>query len=224
MSNDEVIKSWSSAEYAASWKRADGLASLLEFPWAIATTMIGRERAPRLAVDVGSGPGSVLSRVLDAYPDCQGLWIDASPGMLEQAEEALGAYGDRVEFIIEDAARLEDIEHARGADVIFNSRIAHHFDLAGLTSFYTMAAGLLQPGGWLVTLDHIRPPGDWNSRYRDVLPLFAGPSAGKPSHPHYFEFPTPEDHIAAFRQAGLSDCDVAWRAFYTCLFLGRLVA
>lgn len=221
MTNEQIIKSWSSAEYARSWARADGLASLLEFPWAIATTLVGREGAPQLVVDVGSGPGTVLARVLEAYPGSRGVWVDASPGMLEQAKRALAPYGDRVEFIVEDAARLADIEPAHGADVVFNSRIAHHFDRDGLVAFYRMAAALLRPGGWLVTLDHIRPPEGWDARYRDILPIFAGSTAGKPSHPHYVPFPTPDDHLAAFAQAGIDDCDIAWRAFYTCLFVGR---
>jgi hypothetical protein len=29
------------------------------------------------------------------------------------------------------------------------------------------------------------------------------------------------DHLSAMADAGLVDCDLAWRTFYTCLFLGR---
>jgi SAM-dependent methyltransferase len=221
MGNDEVIQSWASSDYAASWQKADGLAGLLELPWAIATALVGRERAPRLVVDVGSGPGTFLAKLLQAYPDARGVWIDASPGMREQAEERLAPFAGRVTYVVEDAARLSGIEVAHGADVVLNSRVAHHFDHDGLVAFYAAAAGLLQPGGWLVTLDHILPPGEWDSRYRDVLPIFAGPNAGKPTHPHYFPFPTMVDHLSAMSDAGLADCDLAWRAFYTCLFVGR---
>jgi SAM-dependent methyltransferase len=221
VSNEQVIQSWSSADYAASWQKADGMSSILELPWAIATTMIGRDRAPRRVVDVGSGPGTFLGSVLRAYPDAHGVWVDASPGMREQAEKRLAPFAGRVQFVVEDAARLADIDVAKDADVVLNSRVAHHFDRDGLVSFYAAAAGLLRPGGWLVTLDHILPPGDWDRRYRDVLPLFAGPSAGKPTHPHYFPFPTMADHFSALQKAGLTDCDLAWRTFYTCLFMGR---
>jgi SAM-dependent methyltransferase len=221
MGNRRTIESWSSAEYAASWHNADGLAALLELPWAMATALVGYEREPRLVVDVGSGPGTFLATVLRAYPDARGVWIDASPGMREQAEEHLAPFADRVDYVVDDAARLAGIEAARGADVVLNSRVAHHFDGAGLVAFYAAAAEVLQPHGWLVTLDHILPPGDWDRRYREVLPLFAGPKAGKPTHPHYYPFPTMTDHLAAMAHAGLADCDVAWRTFYTCLFLGR---
>lgn len=221
MSNEQVIQSWSSTEYAAKWQKADGLSALLELPWAIATTMVGRETPPRLVVDVGSGPGTFLAAVLSAYPDARGVWIDASPGMKEQAEQQLEAFAGRVTYVVEDAARLDQIDVAHGADVVLNSRVAHHFDHNGLIAFYTAAAQLLTPEGWLVTLDHILPPGDWDRRYRDILPIFAGSNAGKPTHPHYFPFPSMADHLSAMTDAGLADCDLAWRTFYTCLFVGR---
>jgi SAM-dependent methyltransferase len=221
MSNEQVIQSWSSADYAAKWQKADGLSALLELPWAIATTMVGRETPPRLVVDVGSGPGTFLAAVLSAYPDARGVWIDASPGMKEQAEQQLEPFAGRVTYVVEDAARLDQIDVAHGADVVLNSRVAHHFDHNGLIAFYTAAAQLLTPQGWVVTLDHILPPGDWDRRYRVILPIFAGSNAGKPTHPHYFPFPSMTDHLSAMTDAGLADCDLAWRTFYTCLFVGR---
>ncbi|MCU1666301.1 MAG: hypothetical protein JWR58_6366, partial [Pseudonocardia sp.] len=77
------------------------------------------------------------------------------------------------------------------------------------------------PGGWLVTLDHIRPTDEWDSRFRTVLPAFAGSNAGKPTHPHYFPFPTVDDHLAALTAAGFDEVEMPWRAFYTCLFVGH---
>ncbi|MDT5267354.1 MAG: tRNA (cmo5U34)-methyltransferase [Mycobacterium sp.] len=221
MSNERVVESWSSAEYAAKWHQADGLSVLLELPWAMATALVGRERSPRLVVDVGSGPGTFLATVLRAYPEARGVWIDASTGMRERAEQELGPFAGRVDYVVEDATRLAGVSAAHGADVVLNSRVAHHFDHDGLVEFYAAAAEVLQPDGWLVTLDHVLPPGEWDRRYREVLPTFAGPNAGKPTHPHFFPFPTMTDHLSAMADAGLVDCDLAWRTFYTCLFLGR---
>ncbi|MBB5788246.1 class I SAM-dependent methyltransferase [Jiangella mangrovi] len=221
MTNDRVIASWSESGYAAQWQQADGMSAMLRLPWAIATTLVGQEREPKLVVDVGSGPGTFLAALLEAYPEARGVWIDASPDMKERAAETLAPYAGRVEYVVGDAAELSTMEPARNADVVLNSRVAHHFDRPGLEAFYRDAAGLLVPGGWLVTLDHILPPGDWDRRYRDVLPIFAGPNAGKPSHPHYFPFPSMTDHLDALAGAGLTDADLAWRAFYTCLYVAR---
>lgn len=221
MTNDSVIASWSESGYATQWQQADGMSALLRLPWAIATALVGRERTPQRVVDVGSGPGTFLAAVLEAYPQAHGVWIDAAAEMRERAAETLAPYADRVEYVVGDAAELGTMTAARDADVVLNSRVAHHFDRAGLEAFYRDAAGLLTPGGWLVTLDHILPPGDWDRRYRDVLPMFAGPNAGKPSHPHYFPFPSLTDHLDALAGAGLIDADLAWRAFYTCLYVAR---
>lgn len=220
-SSRRVIESWSESGYADSWRRADGLSGLLQLPWAIATALVGRDAPPRLVVDVGSGPGTFLEHVLAAYPQARGVWIDASPDMREQATTTLAPYAERVEFVVADAAELAGLDAAGDADVVLNSRVAHHFDAAGLRRFYRDAATRLVPGGWLITLDHILPPGDWDRRYRDILPMFAGANAGKPTHPHYFPYPSMTDHLDALEEAGFTDRDLAWRAFYTCLYVGR---
>jgi SAM-dependent methyltransferase len=221
MSNERVIGAWSDPAYPATWKQGDGLSPLLQLPWAIAATMIGMERPPALVADVGSGPGTFLAAALARYPQARGVWIDASPAMRAEAEATLAPYDERVSYVVCDAAKISTVAEAAGADAILNSRVAHHFDRDGLVTFYRDAAGLLAPGGWLVTLDHILPPGEWDRRFRDVAPLFAGPRAGKPSHPHFFPYPSVDDHLSAFRAAGLGDVDLGWRALYTCLFLGR---
>jgi len=72
-----------------------------------------------------------------------------------------------VGYVVADAAHLAGIDAARDADVVLNSRVAHHFDHDGLVAFYLAAADVLRPNGWLVTLDHILPPGEWDRRYRE---------------------------------------------------------
>ena len=221
-SNKPVVESWSAPGYAESWRKADGLSSMLEFPWAIAAALVKADTSPALIVDVGSGPGTFLAGFLAAFPEAHGVWIDAAPSMQEQAEATLEPYAGRVEYVVADAADLAGVEAARGANVVLNSRVAHHFQLESLFAFYRDVAGLLAPGGWSITLDHVLPPDGWDARYREVLPQFAGPNAGKPTHPHYFPFPSVEQHLEGLRAAGFAESDLAWRAFYSRLFVGRL--
>jgi SAM-dependent methyltransferase len=141
--------------------------------------------------------------------------------MLESARRTLARHGERVSYVVADAAEFATLDLPAGIDVITNSRVAHHFELSGLRAFYRQAAERLAPGGWLVTLDHIRPTDEWDSRFRTVLPAFAGSNAGKPTHPHYFPFPTVDDHLAALTAAGFDEVEMPWRAFYTCLFVGH---
>lgn len=212
---------WSDDSYVASWAAADGLAGLLELPWRMASLLVGLDRTPKLIIDVGSGPGTFLAELLALYPAARGVWVDASPAMLERARDTMAPFAGRVSYVVGDMAELAGLALPAGADVITNSRVAHHLSTAELDAFYQAGAQLLAPGGWLVTLDHIRPEPSWDERLRAVLPAFAGPNAGMPTHPHVHPYPTMEDHVAGMSRAGLADVDVPWRAFYSCLVLGR---
>jgi SAM-dependent methyltransferase len=219
--SDRAIAPWLAQGYAATWAANDGLAALLQLPWRMATALVGLRRPPRLVVDVGSGPGTFLNELLTQYPQARGVWLDASPEMLETAKSRLARHGDRVRYIVGDMNELASLDLPAGVDVLTNSRVAHHFQLPELRAFYAAGYGLLAPGGWLVTLDHIRPSEFWNASLRTVLPLFAGPNAGKPTHAHYYPFPTPEEHLECLRAGGFDNVDMPWRAFYTCLFMGQ---
>jgi SAM-dependent methyltransferase len=219
--NAPATAAWTTPGYAASWSAADGLAGLLSLPWRMTAALVGLQRPPGLVLDVGSGPGTFLDELLTCFPDAQGIWLDASEDMLESARRTLARHGERVSYVVADAAEFATLDLPAGIDVITNSRVAHHFELSGLRAFYRQAAERLAPGGWLVTLDHIRPTDEWDSRFRTVLPAFAGSNAGKPTHPHYFPFPTVDDHLAALTAAGFDEVEMPWRAFYTCLFVGH---
>jgi SAM-dependent methyltransferase len=212
---------WLFEGYATTWAANDGLASLLQIPWRMATALVGLQSPPRVVVDVGSGPGTFLGELLTQYPQARGVWLDASTEMLAAAQTRLAAHGDRVTYLVGDMNELARLDLPQGVDVITNSRVAHHFRVTELQAFYQAGHDLLAPGGWLVTLDHIRPSEFWNASLRTVLPLFAGPGAGKPTHPHYYPFPTPEEHLGGLRAAGFVNVDMPWRAFYTCLFMGQ---
>jgi spermidine synthase len=216
-----ATRNWTDDDYVASWTRGDGIRELLELPWRMAAALAGLESAPRHVVDVGSGPGGLLAIFLDTYPDARGTWVDVSPAMADQARERLGRFGGRVEFVITDATRLAEAHISADADVVANSRVAHHFSVPGLAEFYRACGDLLVPGGWLMTLDHIRPDQTWNGRYRRMLPLFAGPNAGRPTHEHNYAFPTVSQHLDTMTAAGLSEAELVWKAFYTCLFASR---
>jgi len=81
----------------------------------------------------------------------------------------------------------------------------------------------LAPGGWLVNLDHIGPagPGDtWDKRLRTARKQFGAQSNG-PKHHHNYPLTSVDDHLRALAAAGFTDVEVAWRAFFTCLFMAR---
>ena len=222
MTAERSASPWNEPEYVRAWTSADGLSGLLRLPVEMMTAVVAESGTPRLVVDIGSGPGMVLAALLERFPDASGVWLDASAAMQDQARERLARYGDRVRFIVASMEDLPDLGLPVGeVGVLTNARVAHHFDVTALQRFYRDSARLLAPGGWLATLDHIRPAPGWNGRLRAVLPAFAGPNAGKPTHPHPVPFPTVTDHLEALAAAGLEEPELVWRAFYSCLFMAR---
>lgn len=143
--------------------------------------------------------------------------------MLDRARIDLARFGPRVSFTVGDMTELRAAGVPGGADVIVTSRASHHLDREELHGFYREAAGLLAGGGgWLVNLDHIGPPDVWDKRYRSARRQFGAYRPSAPSHHHNYPLPSAEDHLDGYRAAGVEDLDIAWKAFYTCLFMGRL--
>jgi trans-aconitate methyltransferase len=215
---------WSDPQFAKAWLGADpqGRQDLLELPRMIAARLVAHETPrPRLVVDIASGAGKFLSVLLDVFPDARGIWLDASDTMLEQARKDLARFGDRVDFTVGDMGALRAAGLPEGADVILSSRASHHLAGEELHGFYREAAGLLAEGGWLVNLDHVGPPDVWDRRYRAVRKTFSAPRTPVATHHHNYPLPSAEDHLAGYRAAGIDEVDIAWKAFFTCLFMGR---
>lgn len=214
--------SWHDREYVEAWAADDTLGSTLELPRRLAAAVISLEAsAPRVIMDVGSGPGSFLRLMLETFPGTRGIWVDSSEAMLAKAQETLGDFGSRVTYQIADMGDVRDIAPAGSVDVVTNARVAHHLGPLGLGDFYRSATELLAPGGWMVTLDHVAPHPVWDRRFRELLPSFVGPTAGKATHRHPLPYPTISDHLEAMKSVGLGDCDTIWRMCFTCLVMGR---
>jgi SAM-dependent methyltransferase len=217
-----VAAVWQDPEFANAWAERNAMDDLLAFPRRLAAALVAYDRPDvRLVVDVGSGPGAFLACFLEEFPAARGVWSDASEAMLARARDALAAHCDRVEFKLADMTDLAGGGIPAGADVIVTSRAAHHLDQAGLVAFYLEAAGLLAPGGWLINLDHTGPADVWDKRFRAVRPRFLTQRREEPKHHHNYPLTSIEDHLDAYARAGITDVEIAWKAFFTCLFIGR---
>lgn len=221
-SGAEAKKIWQDPEFAEEWVRSDRSGDLLDLPRRMAAAVVGADRPqPAVVVDVASGPGGFLEVLLEAFPKAQGIWSDVSEIMEKEARRRLDRFADRVEFRRGDMTNLGSIGLPSEVDVVVTSRAAHHLDAEELTRFYTSAASLLAPGGWLVNLDHIGPAPVWDQRLRAVRSQFVPQAEGTPKHHHNYPLTSVGEHLASYREAGIADVEVVWRAFYTCLFMGR---
>jgi SAM-dependent methyltransferase len=224
---------WGDAEFAASWAAHDSHSDMLEFPRRMAAVIVAADLPePATIIDIASGPGATLEAFLQRFPRARGTWSDASEPMLALARDKLAPFADRVEFRLADMTALDQAGLPESADIITTSRATHHLDRDGLIGFYSSIARRLKPGGWIVNLDHVGPasqagpPGAagfdevWDQRLRAARRAFYVSSDG-PKHHHNYPLTSVQDHLDAFGAAGITDVEVPWRAFFTCLFMGR---
>lgn len=218
----QVAEIWRDPDFASAWTSSDTFGDLLVFPRHVAAAIVANDNpSPRLIVDIASGPGAFLATFLDEFPEARGVWSDASEAMQAKARDTLAKYGDRVEYVVGDMTDLAASGIPGDADVIMTSRAAHHLDRPALGTFYREVAERLVPGGWVVNLDHTGPVDVWDKRFRAVRPRFAKPRSDEPKHHHNYPLTSIVDHIDALGGAGIVDVEIAWKAFYTCLFMGR---
>jgi SAM-dependent methyltransferase len=215
---------WRKTDFARAWAEGDSYRDMLSFPRHMAAVLIAADNPePEVIVDIGSGPGDFLAVMLEQFPQARGVWTDVSEAMFDMARERLASFGDRVDYHLVDMTDLAGGGVPDGASVITTSRAAHHLDRDGLFDFYGQAASRLAPGGWLVNLDHIGPagPGDtWDKRLRAARKQFGITQSGTKHH-HNYPLTSIDDHLQALAAAGFTDVETPWRAFFTCLFMGR---
>lgn len=218
----EQLESWESAEYVAQWAGDDVVGNMLELPRRISAALVADSGIPvARVVDLGSGPGAYLELFLRRFPDARGTWIDASEAMHELAQETLSAFGDRLEYVIADVERPDELS-LESADVVVTSRVLHHFSPDALRRLYATLHDILMPGGFLFNLDHVGAAPGWEQRYRRIRAQFTGPRK-RPLKPHRHDYPflPVEDHLELLRAAGFEAPDTPWRAFYTALLAGQ---
>jgi SAM-dependent methyltransferase len=218
----EQVESWHSREYVAQWAGDDVIADLLALPRRISATLVADSGlGVEHVVDLGAGPGAYLDVFLRAFPDARGTWIDVSEAMRDLADEQLGAFGDRVTYVVGDVEMLDELDVAP-AQVLASSRALHHLSPESLQRVYRAAFDLVTPGGFVMNLDHVGAPGDWEQAYRRIRPQFTGKRANR-LRPHRHDYPLSraDDHGAWMEAAGFGPADTPWRMLYTALVVAR---
>jgi SAM-dependent methyltransferase len=188
-------------------QRAEGLAVML------ALVPFEPGSAPRV-LDVGTGPGLIASRVLDAYPAARAVGLDVSEPMRDVAQQRMAGYGERFTFVLADFVEGDLPPEARGAfDVVVSSRAIHHIPAELKRRLYRAIFSTLNPGGCFLNLDSVGPAD------AGLRPVFRAASARLAGHTpelsagrlpgHYYD--SVEDHLRFLREAGFSLVDCFWK-------------
>ena len=108
-------------------------------------------------MDIGTGDGRLLSMILAWQPNAEGVGLDFSPAMLEQARSQFA--GNKNVQIVE--ANLEECLPKLGTfDAIVSSFAIHHCSHERKRSIYAEVYEMLNPGGIFCNLEHVASPTD----------------------------------------------------------------
>ncbi|HEY9140767.1 MAG TPA: class I SAM-dependent methyltransferase [Bryobacteraceae bacterium] len=109
---------------------------------------------PQLVVDLGTGTGFLLDRLLRDFPNCRAVAIDGSQRMVAAAKSRLGTLAERVEFRIADFRQPDAFGlEANSADAVLSAYALHHLNLEEKAQLLGHCHTLLKDGGWFLNAD-----------------------------------------------------------------------
>ena len=108
------------------------------------------------AIDLGIGTGYFTERFLNHFPNSRVLGIDGAQAMIELAKARLTSLPSRVELVIGDFRKLQELVPGAGTvDVVFSAYALHHLSRPDKETVLRQVVELLVPGGWFVNADLI---------------------------------------------------------------------
>jgi tRNA (cmo5U34)-methyltransferase len=107
-------------------------------------------------IDLGIGTGYFTERFLNHFRNSRVLGIDGAQAMIDLAKARLTSLASRVEFVIGDFRKLQELAPDAGTvDVVFSAYALHHLSRPDKEMVLRQVAELLAPGGWFVNADLI---------------------------------------------------------------------
>ena len=143
-------------------------------------------------LDVGTGPGHLLTELARLRPDLRVTGADVSPDMAEIAAGHLAEFGDRARAVTADVA---DLPFSDGTfDLVVTSFSLHHWPdvAAGVAEI----GRVLRPDGHLGVYDFPKGPFDETARAAATAPTLAGRTERRSRVPRM----TPALHRFVIRQ------------------------
>jgi len=106
-------------------------------------------REPKLIVDLGTGTGFLLERLLSRFPKLRAIAVDGAQSMIALAKSRLKEAAKRVDFRVCDFRHLADAcADVRSADAVVSTFALHHLDAEEKSTLAQQALSMLTPGGW----------------------------------------------------------------------------
>jgi tRNA (cmo5U34)-methyltransferase len=126
-------------------ERLDGIGMLLD--------QVPRDA--RRVLDLGTGNGRLLARLLDGRPQMTGVGLDFSEFMLDKAQ-ARFKDDDRIDVVAHDLRH--PLPELGSFDAVVSSLCIHHLEHERKRSLYGEVYDLLEPGGVFANFEHVASP------------------------------------------------------------------
>ena len=186
-----------------------------EFPHRVEGEGVLLEHVPRdvqRVLDLGTGDGRLLAKLLAERPEMTGIGLDFSALMLERARERF-RNDDRIELIEHDLSQpLPELDNF---DAVVSSFAIHHLEHERKRALYGEAFEPLGPGGVFANFEHVASPTE-----RLHAAFFA--AIGEP-----LENEDPSDRtldvetqLGWLREIGFEDVDCYWKWLEMALLIG----
>ena len=209
---DAPISEWQTIEHALAYlARADKL------PHRTEGEKVLLEQIPlntRRVLDLGTGDGRLLALVRLQNPQIEGVALDFSDPMIEQAKKRF-ASDNKVHIVKHDFSLPLPEEQLGRFDVIVSSLAIHHLTHPRKKQLYTEIFNLLNNKGVFCNLEHVSSPTE-NLHWKFVAAIGWTPETEDPSN----KLLDVETQLQWLREIGFIDVDCAWKWLELALLIG----
>ncbi len=211
MATNPPVNLWTSKEHVRDYLGRADLISHRGEGEAVVLDLLPRT-AQRI-LDLGTGNGRLLGMVKQACPQAEGVALDFSPTMLEEARERFK--GDASVTIV-DHNMDAPLPHLGTFDAVVSSFAIHHVVHERKQELYREIYQMLRPGGVFCNLEHVASP---TERLHEEFLLGIGftVETEDPSN----KLLDLHVQLKWLREIGYSDVDCFWKWRELALLAGR---
>ncbi len=209
---DAPTSEWQTVEHALAYlARADKLPHRTEGEKSLLEQI---PLSAKRVLDLGTGDGRLLALVKLSHPTIEGVALDFSDPMIEQAKKRF-ANDEQITIVKHDFSLPLPSKQLGSFDAVVSSLAIHHLTDSRKKELYTEVFNLLNPNGVFCNLEHVSSPTE-NVHAKFLEAIHWTRESEDPSN----KLLDVETQLQWFRQIGFVDVDCYWKWLELALLAG----